>query len=1004
MTGVESSWLSGLQLNPEQRAAVVYTGGPMRILAGAGTGKTQTLTARFAYLVRELGVAPHQILALTFSRKAAEEMRNRVVKQLDGNYRDLSIMTFHAFCLRLVREWRREDGVTEIGILGEDERRWLAGLVIDTIPDTSRLHYFGAAARGKYVGDLLTLSDRAKEHLLDPEKVAEYAARKEDGTGRLQDLALAFAAYQTRLFDDHQRDYGDLAMEVVARLRSEPLVRERTRSLFQHLLVDEFQDTNLAQFSLLELLMPDGRHLCVVGDPNQSIYAFRGGRPEYITNFPEKIEGAVTFSLTENYRSGPAILNAANQLIAFNDERERFDLRSYDPASRATITASEVATVDHEAEVIARRILKLVRDPLLARRYGDIAILVRSLKTSQEAIIRALTANGIPYRLGGDRVAGYEVVQDLLAALRLTIGPSTWKDAVRLAVGQGASAAAFRGIEGHLGPLERDLALSGERVDLRDLSSDQRTALQRVCTLARNARESSSAEVPELVYRAMELSGQLRDGVPAETGRFLSGVLRQASTLAETGASANDVLEQFIFSHDADDNEAPDDPHGVQLLTVHAAKGLEWPIVFVAGLAEGLFPVPMRLDRDFDLDQLSEWVSTESFVDQPEAIRAASYMKEERRLAYVAITRGKEEVHLIIPRASGVKRLAPSIFVAEAGLGDPTRVIPGLAESGPPATMTDLVRNLRTSRQRALAASIDDPNTERHLSSLMLAQWAASGLVDGATPLRDRLIPEPYGDSEPLRFSFSRLSTYESCPRRYLYGSVLGLELDEDFSSGTFGTAVHDALKALNHGWLESGTPPDDPEIERVVDLVWPEAGFDFAKQREQLRLRARKMLSRYYTWERSKSSPRKPVAIESAFREPYGMHTVTGRIDLALKDETGGVEIIDFKTGNLSNLDKAPESMQLYLYDHAWKQKNPEASPRVSFYALRQPDDKGFKTGPEWIPKQNIGHQHTEETAASARQKIDGLLAGMLENDFTPRPGEKTCGFCRFRWLCPEG
>ncbi len=976
----------------------------MRILAGAGTGKTQTLTSRFVYLVRECGVPANQILALTFSRKAAEEMRSRVLTQLDGGYRDLSIMTFHSFCLRLIGDWRRSEGQQSIGIISDEERRWLAGQVVSTIPGSALLYYRGASATSKLATDLLTLADRAKEHLLGPEAIDRYAVAKKDETGRLHDLAIAFRAYQSRLITDTKRDYGDLAMEVVDALSQDPALRERTRARFQHLLVDEFQDTNRAQFELLRLLVPDGGHLCVVGDPNQAIYAFRGGHPEYITKFARHFPGAESFELTENYRSGQAILDTANRLITYNDEPDPFRLMSSDQAAPSMVTATEAASVDHEAELIARRILGLVRDPDHPRRYGQIAILVRSLKTSQEPIVRALAANGIPYRLGRDRVVGYDVVQDLLAALRLVIGPPGWADAARLAVARGAAAPALRSLELLLGPAERDASLIGAPTDLARLNPDARSALEIAAGIAANARGYREHALPELVYGAMEVSGHLRDGAPAETGRFLTGMLGQAVKLADDGATATDFLAQLMAGYDGDDDEAPDDPHGVQLLTVHAAKGLEWPVVFVAGLAEGLFPVPMRLDRDFDLDELANWDPAQDFSSQPESVRAAAYIKEERRLAYVALTRGKSEMHLMVPRAAGVKRLTPSTFVAEAGLGDPARMTPGALDDGPPATTADLARALRTRRQRALAASVDGPDAADHLAALMLAQWAANGVVDGTTLLRDRLIPEPYGDGAPLRFSFSRLSTYEQCPRQYLYQSVLGLERDVEFSSGTFGTAVHEALTTLNQGWRELGNPPDDASISAVIDKVWPEAGFDFAGQREQLRLRAHGMLRRYYAWERVRLPTRKPIAVEGLFRSPYGLHTVTGRIDLTLEDAEGAVEIVDFKTGNLSNIDKASESMQLYLYDHAWQQQHPNVTPRVSFYALRHPDDKGFRLGAEWIAKQNLGHQHTESTAATMRAKIDGLLAGMLGNDFTPRPSEQTCGMCRFRWLCPEG
>jgi RecB family exonuclease len=369
---------------------------------------------------------------------------------------------------------------------------------------------------------------------------------------------------------------------------------------------------------------------------------------------------------------------------------------------------------------------------------------------------------------------------------------------------------------------------------------------------------------------------------------------------------------------------------------------------------------------------------------------------------YVALTRGKDEVHLTVPRMLGAKRLEPSVFISEMGLGDPAAS--DTPTDAPPASMAELATALRARRQRALAARIDAADAPEHLASLLLSQWAATGKVAGALPLRDRLIPEPFGSGKPLRFSFSRLSTYEACPRRFLYESVLGLESDEESASGAFGSAVHAALSTLNAGWRRSGEPPDDAAIDAVIAETWPESGFDFKAQREQLRMRARAMLRRYYAWERGQPLSRRPIEIESPIQAAYGAHTFTGRVDLMLEREDGEIEIVDFKTGSQSRIDKPAESMQLYLYDHAWRERVADRAPRVSFYALKHAEDKGFRAGERWDDaKQNRGHQHNESSAAAIREKIDGLLAGILADDFTPTPGE-ACGFCPCRWLCPEG
>jgi ATP-dependent exoDNAse (exonuclease V) beta subunit len=655
--------------------------------------------------------------------------------------------------------------------------------------------------------------------------------------------------------------------------------------------------------------------------------------------------------------------------------------------------------------VIARRILRLVREDAKLR-FGEIAILVRSLKQSQEPIIRALAANGIPYRLGREVTAGADVVQDVLAALRLVAGPPRWADAARLLIAQRTDAAVIHELACRLGPDDRDALLLGGDAP-RAATPAEREALQAARQFVREAASLRQQPLPMLVYGAMRLSGQLSDDASKEAGRFLSGVLAQANALAIRGITVAEFVAQLAAGHDGDDDVAPDDPGGVHLLTVHAAKGLEWPVVFVAGLADGIFPLPMRLDRDFDLDELAEWEGDgEGFTPKAEAERAAAYRREERRLAYVALTRGRREVHLMAPLADARGPLRRSPFIDEVLGGEPCERVGLLDDGGPAATLPELNRQLRRRRQRALAAQIDATDAADHLAALLLVQWAAGGPVDGAVPVRERLAPMPYAGDRALRFSYSQLDTYETCPRQYLYAAVLRLEKEEEAASLALGSAVHAALQELNGRWQTRESVPDDEEIIAAIEAAWPSAGFDCTAQSRQLRMRALAMLRRYYAMERTRQPARHPIAIESSFRVPYDEHIVSGRIDLVLRDRAGEVEIIDFKTGKPSSegVKKPAESLQLFLYDHVWRHGEPSATPTVAFYALRHEDDRGYRCAPAWDERQARTWVHSTESARPLREKIDGLLAGVLANEFEPRPADEACGRCRFRWLCPAG
>ena len=349
-------------LNREQQEAVAYTGGPLRIIAGAGTGKTSTLTARFVHLVEGHQIPPHQILALTFSSKAADEMLTRVLGQLQGSYRRLWIQTFHSLCWCLIVEWAREVGKPAPRVIGDADRMHYARLAVLSLADGELRVHSGEPGRRKLERDLLTLADRAKDELLTSEHIYERAIARPTADDRLHDLAIAYRAYQRELSAAGACDFGDLTLEVVSRLQSDPGLRERTRRRFRHILVDEFQDTNRAQFELLRLLIPQGNDLCVVGDANQAIYAFRGGRSVFMSEFDRYFPGAETFRLTANYRSHSEILDVANHLIAHDKDREPFELVSGKYGSGGTVTLTEAANVELEAELIARRIATMVRD------------------------------------------------------------------------------------------------------------------------------------------------------------------------------------------------------------------------------------------------------------------------------------------------------------------------------------------------------------------------------------------------------------------------------------------------------------------------------------------------------------------------------------------------------------------------------------------------------------------------------------------------------------------
>jgi DNA helicase-2/ATP-dependent DNA helicase PcrA len=993
------------QLNQAQRQAVRFGDGPFRVLAGAGTGKTKTLASRFAYLVAERGVPAHRILAMTFSTKAAGEMRARVLEQLPGSHRQLWIQTFHSLCLRLIREWALDVGDPLPQILSDDQRAQYIRRAVARVPDADLRAHFGDAGRYKLAHDLLTLVDRAKEDLRGPDDVAVLAADPTRGSDRLHDMAVAYHAYQQVLADFDLRDFGDLAMEVVGRLQTDPNLREETRSRFQHVLVDEFQDTNLAQFELIRQLVPVSGNLCIVGDANQAIYGFRGGRAEFMTSFAAYYPGAETIQLTANYRSRPEILTAANNLISHDPDREKFELVAADYGPGGVVTLTEAANEEAEADAIARRIVTLVRDAKSPRRYSDIAVLFRSVKTSADPLLRALKMRGIPFCLGQNAQVDFEVLQDVLATMRLVAGPPRWEDAARLAISQGADGPSRLGLETRFTGDELDAMLSGQLIEPEDLPLGQQQVIDFSRDIAAQAASYRQLPPAMLLYRAIALTGHLTDRLDPETATLLRAWIDQAQAFEGITTSAMDLADHFTAGLEREADTPPDHPTGVRILTVHASKGLQWPVVFLTGMAETIFPVPMRLDRDFEVYDLAR----ATLQDGPQLLgserdRAIKYRQEERRLAYVAVTRAEHELHITLPRADSDGPLNPSMFVAELELDGALSLVEG-DDDQHPTSLAALRRSLRRRQLQALPTPVDDSAAAEALGAVLLAQWAATGIVPGAVPLRTRGLPAPNTAETSLRFSFSQIDTYEKCPRQYLYQSVLRLRKETATSALTLGNAVHNALQELNTAWQEREEIPGDDEIEAALERHWPALGFDCNPQREQLRFRARAMVRRFFAHERQRNPQRFPIAIEKKIAAQFGPHALTGKIDLIVAIGDGEAEIIDFKTGKPEGYN-AGKSLQLYVYARAWRSQ-PGAcgqQPRVTYAALRHPDDQGFQVGESWDRKQERSIVHSAEATEQLGERLDGLLESILANDFAPNPDDHTCGYCAFRWICPEG
>ncbi|MEN3121461.1 MULTISPECIES: DNA helicase PcrA [Janibacter] len=638
-------------LNPAQREAVLHDGGPLLIIAGAGSGKTRVLTHRIAHLLAARGAQPGQILAITFTNKAAAEMRERVEDLVGPRAKAMWVMTFHSACVRILRREATKVGMKSNFSIYDaaDSQRLIALVMRDLDLDPKR---FPPRSFSHRISNL-------KNELVDAEDFARTVAADEDaqrpgGTHQEQTLSAVYTEYQRRLRQANALDFDDIIMMTVHILQAFPDVAEHYRRRFRHVLVDEYQDTNHAQYQLVRELVggADGQargehavepsELVVVGDADQSIYAFRGASIRNIVEFEEDYPDARSILLEQNYRSTQTILTAANAVIERNESRRKKNLWTQAGAGEPII--GYVGDNEHdEAAFIAKTVDELHDQHGV--RPGDVAIFYRTNAQSR-AIEEVLVRVGLPYKVvGGTRFYERREVKDALAYLRVVANPADTVNLRRIinvpkrGIGDRAQAAVAQLAERERIPF---VAALGRVEDAPGIATRSVTSVKGFTALLEGLGElhESGAGIGDMLEAVLDRTGYVtelqasrdpQDETRLENLAELVGVAREFDATREaTGEviSLDDFLEQVSLVADAD--EIPEEPTAgegrvdqgvVTLMTLHTAKGLEFPVVFLTGMEDGTFPHSRSLSDPKELE-------------------------EERRLAYVGITRARERLHL----------------------------------------------------------------------------------------------------------------------------------------------------------------------------------------------------------------------------------------------------------------------------------------------------------------------------------------------------------------------
>ena len=626
-------------LNGAQKAAVAYTDGPLLVLAGAGSGKTKTLTHRIAYLLTHERVWPNEILAVTFTNKAAREMRERLAVLIDQpNTRQFMpwMGTFHGICVRILRRDGPAIGVPSNFIIYDEADR--QGLIkqamkqLSIAPDKLKPRSVSAAI------------SNAKNDLLTPD---DYAAAAQ--YPNQQHIAKIYDMYEQLRSEAGALDFDDLLIETVRLLRDASEIRQKYRQYFKHILIDEYQDTNAAQYAIVKYLVNDARNICVVGDDWQSIYSWRGADFKNILNFERDFPGAKVIKLEQNYRSTGAILEAAQKVIAKNVERT--DKKLWTAAGNgAPVQVQAVRDESEEAYVVASRIA--AQTSIGARRYGDFAVLYRT-NAQSFAFERAFMQQRIPYQLvGGVRFYDRKEIKDIIAYLRLLYQPNDRMSFSRIAnvPARGIGATSLEKFLRWQNDNNMDIIAS--LVDVEQTSVLTPRAKKSLLHLGEILRElqalvlsdTSPSDIIEKLIEKIAYRDYVMDGTPQAEERDdnLSVLIADAKSFA----TLPDFLEEAALMSSVDQQS---DGEKVTLMTLHAAKGLEFPVVFMVGMEDGLFPSERALEE------------------------GPRNLEEERRLCYVGMTRAREELYLLYAQSRAQFGLRsynqPSRFLDDMGMG-----------------------------------------------------------------------------------------------------------------------------------------------------------------------------------------------------------------------------------------------------------------------------------------------------------------------------------------------
>ncbi|MBI3620211.1 ATP-dependent helicase [Candidatus Roizmanbacteria bacterium] len=969
-----------ISLNSQQKEAIKYTAGPLLIIAGAGTGKTTILVDKIKSIIHRNLAKPEEILALTFTEKAAREMETRVDEAMPYGLFQMWISTFHSFADQILRIEASHIGLSRnYKLMTEAE----SILFVRKNFFLFKLKYFRPLGNPhKFLADLLRHFSRLKDEDIGPTEyerwVRSFARQKKmikDEHEKYEELAHAYRRYEDLKAKAGVLDFSDLVSSILKLFRLRPHLLSRYQKCFSYILVDEFQDTNIAQYALIKLLCPSttNPHLTVVGDDSQAIYKFRGASVSNIMTFMKDYPRAKQITIRRNYRSPQTILDASYRLIKMNDPdtlEAKLGISKSLVSERKGTTDDTVfqhfQTGDQEADYVAAEIKKLARQ----YRYSDCTILVRA-NNSATPFTHALTRLGIPYQFfGPSALFKQPEVKDLIAYLKTLYNVEDSVSLYRvlsmelfeidqrdinllMAFTKKTNLPLFQAVEICLSFFYKDY--QKEEYHIYDkfrplLSQKTRESLLFIYKLLlKHLAYTRKETAGQVLFRFLEESTYLRkmssfksereEKVTINISEFFGRL--KSYELEHEDASVRAVVDYIDMCLEL--GESPlttklDLPNvnTVNIMTVHSAKGLEFPVVFLVNLSRGRFPTYERKEVIPIPDELIKEILPQGDY----------HLEEERRLFYVGLTRAIDRIYL-----------TSSLFYGDG------------------------------KRERSISPFVPETIGEKNVAKVLLTKKEEkSQLTIFDFKTEETVLPQ--SSTFPVKIlSFSQLSAFNTCPLQYKYQYILKIPTAPS-SAASFGNSIHKALQAFYQEYLNNQAV-SMAKLLTLFDSLWVPLGYASLAHEKRMKKEGREMLSHYYKTFHRRSL--RIVALEKLFKIRLDQDMfIAGKIDRVDQKTNGEIEIIDYKTGRKPVEKELKKSLQLSIYalaatDHGLFNKT-LSQVTLSFYYFQD--------------MEKISMKRTPAEMAEMKKSVYDSFEKIRSSRFPAKVG-RWCDFCSFKMIC---